>query len=58
VFGGGLACLLGALVFARRLPVLRQKAHSVYAGMGIVPEIAKGIESANEPRVAGDHPDK
>ncbi len=58
VFGGGFACLVGALVFARRLPVLRDKTRPIYAGLGIMPEIARGIDSANEPRVAEERFDK
>lgn len=48
VFGGGLACVVGAVVFARRLPVLRDKVRPIYAGLGIIPEIAVGIQSATE----------
>lgn len=57
VFGGGSACILGALIFAKRLPVLRQQVLPVYAGLGIIPEIALGIESANEPRLAQKLPE-
>jgi MFS family permease len=39
VFGGGVACLLGAAVFARRLPSLREKARPLYAGLGIIEEV-------------------
>lgn len=46
---GGSICLIGALLFARRLPVLRAMARPVYVSMGILPEIARGIQGASEP---------
>ncbi len=48
VFGGGLICVGGALLFTRRLPLLRKLARPVYVKRGIIPEIAVGIQSANE----------
>ena len=35
---GGIACLLGAAVFAQRLPGLRKIVHPIYARMGIIQE--------------------
>jgi hypothetical protein len=35
---GGIACLLGAAVYARRLPALRKIVHPVYEKMGIISE--------------------
>lgn len=49
IFFGGAACLAGALVFYRRLPELRRLVRPVYVSMGILPEVAEGIRSANEP---------
>ena len=46
---GGAACLLGALVFYRRLPELKRLVRPVYVRMGILPEVAKGIRTASEP---------
>ncbi len=48
VFIGGLACIGGAIVFARKLPALREKVHPIYVRMGIIPEIANGIQRATE----------
>jgi MFS family permease len=45
---GGVTCLLGAAVFAKRLPELRKIARPIYVRMGIIPEIASGIHSAAE----------
>jgi MFS family permease len=53
VFIGGCICVVGALLFARRLPTLRAVVRPVYVSMGILPEIAKGIQGASEPP-AGD----
>ena len=45
---GGAACLLGAGVFAAKLPELRKIVRPIYVRMGIIPEIASGIHSAAE----------
>lgn len=45
---GGVACLLGALLFALRLPRLRELVGPIYSRMGIVPEIASGLQAATE----------
>lgn len=44
----GVICIIGAGVFARRLPVLRKLARPIYAKKGVIPEIAIGIQSATE----------
>ena len=49
IFIGGAACLIGALVFFRRLPELKRLVRPVYVKMGILPEVAEGIRSASEP---------
>jgi MFS family permease len=46
---GGIGCIAGAFVFARRLPKLKQLARPLYVKMGIIPELAIGIQSATEP---------
>jgi MFS family permease len=35
---GGVCCVLGALLFARKLPVLRELVRPVYARKGVIPE--------------------
>lgn len=51
---GGVACLIGAALFASQLPRLRTLVRPIYAGLGIAPEVASGVEagaeSANPPR--------
>ena len=49
IFIGGAICLLGALVFFRRLPELKRLVSPVYVRMGILPEVAEGIHTASEP---------
>jgi MFS family permease len=44
---GGISCILGSLVFARKLPLLRQMVRPIYVKMGIVSERASGIQSNN-----------
>jgi MFS family permease len=44
-FGGG-ACVVAALAFGRRLPVLRQMVRPIYERLGVLPEVARGIQAA------------
>jgi MFS family permease len=46
---GGLSCVVGALIFLKKLPGLKSIVRPVYLKMGIIPEVAKGIQSASEP---------
>ena len=48
VFIGGLICICGALIFIKRLSILRELVRPIYVKMGIIPEIAMGIQSASE----------
>lgn len=48
VLVGGVACLLGAWLFAWRLPHLRTLVRPIYRRMGILPEIAAGLQAATE----------
>jgi len=45
---GSVCCLLGAIVFARHLPSIREKVRPIYAKMGIIKEVAHGMEAAAE----------
>lgn len=51
LFTGGLCCVAGALVFARRLPTLKKLARPLYVKLGIIPEVAIGMQSATEPSI-------
>jgi MFS family permease len=43
---GGVACITAGIVFARRLPLLRRLIRPIYARLGILPEVARGIQAA------------
>ena len=44
----GIACILGASSFYRKLPELKDKVRPIYVKMGVIPEVATGIQSAEE----------
>ena len=44
---GGVCCIIGAFIFSLKLPAIREKIHPVYVKKGIIPEVAKGIQSAS-----------
>jgi MFS family permease len=46
---GGVACVLGALVFFNILPELKNIVRPIYVKMGIIPEVVSGIQTASEP---------
>jgi MFS family permease len=43
---GGLTCIIAGLAFGRVLPALRQLVHPIYERLGIIPELARGIQAA------------
>lgn len=45
---GGLCAIAGALWFAKGLPQLREAIRPIYVRMGIIPEIATGVQSATQ----------
>jgi MFS family permease len=45
---GGVVCMAGSLLFALALPALRKEVRPIYARLGIIPEVAKGIQTASE----------
>jgi len=53
IFIGGLSCLIGALAFYRKLPELKKNVRPVYVKMGIIPEVATGLQTASEPAAGG-----
>ncbi|MHB1241422.1 MAG: MFS transporter [Gammaproteobacteria bacterium] len=50
VLGCGVICVIGAVVFARKLPALRAIARPVYVERGILPAVATGIGTATNLR--------
>ena len=49
VASGGVLCLVGAALFARALPGLREQVRPIYARLGIIPEVADGLRASEEP---------
>ena len=48
LFIGSAACLAGAALFARQLPAIREKVRPIYVQMGIIKEVATGLETGSE----------
>jgi hypothetical protein len=48
---GGVACIMGAAIFFRKLPELKNLVRPIYIRMGIIPEVLSGIQTASEPAV-------
>jgi MFS family permease len=53
IFIGGAVCLLGGVIFYKKLPALKKIVRPVYVRMGIIPEVAAGIQTASEPAAGG-----
>ena len=45
---GGIGCILGAIWFATTLPGLRRDVRPIYVKIGILPEMASGIQHSSE----------
>ena len=46
IAAGGFICLVAVLLFARRIPVFRELVRPIYMQLGIIPEVASGIQAA------------
>ena len=46
LLAGGLVCILGAAVFAYKLPTLRERARPVYIEKGILPQVSESMRNA------------
>jgi MFS family permease len=51
MLAGGIATIIGALFFFRRLPELKTMVRPIYIKLGIIPEVAEGIQTASEPDI-------
>lgn len=49
---GGVACIIGAILFARKLPEIKTHIHPIYVRLGFVPAVSPGIQSAAELTIA------
>ncbi|MBN2030040.1 MFS transporter [bacterium] len=45
---GGISCIAGAIAFAGRLSELKKMVHPIYVKLGIVSQVAEGIQTATE----------
>lgn len=45
---GGAVCIVSAALFARQIPRFRELVRPIYRQLGIIPEVASGIEAATE----------
>jgi hypothetical protein len=48
IFCGGLFTALGGVLFWRQLPALRRSVRPIYVRLGILPEVARGLNEAAE----------
>ena len=51
IMTGGIACIIGAVIFSKKLPELKKLVRPIYIKMGIIPEVVSGIQTASEPVV-------
>jgi hypothetical protein len=52
---GGVGCLLGALVFARYLPALREMVRPIYTNLGLIQAATLRTQTAIESSLHGHH---
>ncbi|MFA5974017.1 MAG: MFS transporter [Lentimicrobiaceae bacterium] len=50
---GGVICIIGVSFYYKKLPSVRPFVRPIFERMGILPEIATGIEKASEVRICG-----
>jgi len=55
---GAACCLVGAVIFSRQLPHIRETVRPIYVRMGIINEVAQGLETATEQPPLPGAPDK
>src|SRR5437763_4878259 len=48
MLAAGCCCIVGSVVFAVHLPVLRERVRPIYMQLGILPEMAVGLQAASE----------
>jgi MFS family permease len=46
LFLGGACCILGSIFFASKLPVLKMHIHPIYRKIGVIQEVASGMNAA------------
>ena len=56
LIAAGIACLATGAVFSIRLPALREVVRPIYVRLGIIPEMAKGLQTASDLFVPPEKP--
>jgi MFS family permease len=56
LIAAGIACLATGAVFSSRLPALREVVRPIYVRLGIIPEVAKGLQTASDLFVPPEKP--
>ena len=51
ILASGAVCLTSAVVYLIKLPVIRNMVRPIYRSMGILPQIAEGVEQATNPTI-------
>jgi len=52
VMMGGIVCMAGSLFFLSKFSELRKMVRPIYVKLGIIPEVAEGIQTATEASVS------
>lgn len=51
IFAGGIVTVIGGLFFLRKLPALKVLVRPIYIKLGVIPEVATGLQTASEPEM-------
>jgi MFS family permease len=43
---GGTACIIGGIIFGTQVPAMRATIRPIYVRLGIIPEVARGVQAA------------
>lgn len=52
IAAGAILCLVAAAAFGRQLPSFREQVRPIYRAMGIIPEVATGLQAATQTRAS------
>ena len=51
ICAGGIVTVIGGLFFLRKLPALKVLVRPIYIKLGVIPEVATGLQTASEPEM-------
>jgi len=52
---GGISCVIGVVVFYKKLPEMKEIIHPIYVKMGLIPEEVTGLETVTEIPASPEH---